>query len=157
MPVKKKKDNRTKKIEKKPIRYRRPIPEGMHKVHHQILTEVKTGTLLGFVYGKKQKIGQTGGWKNDRSPIILVFYDDGNDYIEGINTNYLSKWYIKRLNQLLRIFPGVNGIELYRIFKRTAPFAISKGYRKYIRSSLNNKYTYEYSKGTVQKVNKEVE
>lgn len=98
----------------------------------------KFGSLLSFVYGKKQRPGQVGGWKNDRKPLLLVFYDDGEKYIEGINTNYLSKWYIKRLKTLLRIFPGIDGRQFYHIVQKTAWYALGKGYRKYIRSSLKS-------------------
>ena len=96
----------------------------------------KFGSILSFVYGKKQRPGQVGGWKNDKSPLLLVFYDDGVRYIEGINTNYLSKWYIKRLRTLIRTFPGVDGEEFYNIVKKTAWYAVGKGYRKYMRASL---------------------
>ena len=44
----------------------------------------------------------------------------------------------------MRRFPGVDGEQLYNIFKRTARFALKKGYRKYIRASFRDMYLYVY-------------
>jgi len=135
-----------KKIIQKPIRYRRGIPKEMVRVELSLIgnKEIKTGTLLEFSYGKQQKPGKVGGWKNDPKPKLLVFYDDGVDYIEGLNTNYLSDYYIRKLKQILMRFPGIEGEQLYDIIKRTASYAIAKGYRKYIRSSVRNEYVFMY-------------
>ncbi len=102
-----------------------------------------TGTLLEFKYGSKQKPGVAGGWKNDPAPSLLVFHDDGENYIEGINLHYLSYYYVKKMQAIIKRFPGLNGTELYSIVKRTAPFAIKKGYRKYIRASVNSPHKIE--------------
>lgn len=136
-----------------PILYRRPIPNGMYRQVSSMYREIECGTILEFVYGKKQKPGQVGGWKNDRKPVLLVFYDNKVDgYIEGINTNYLSMYYLKKLKQIMTRFPGVDGEELYTIMLRTARFAVNKGYRKYIRSSLKNVFTFEYYDDDIQEL-----
>jgi hypothetical protein len=100
--------------------------------------------MFEFIYGNKQMPGQVGGWKNDPRPVVLVFMDDGQYYIEGINTNYLSDHYMKKIRQIMSRFPGVNQDNLLNITKRVAPYAIKKGYRKYIRSSLRDVYIYVY-------------
>ena len=134
-----------KKKKKPPVRYRRPTPRGMVKLHVQLKdNKLRTGNLFEFKYGYKQVYPQVGGWKNDPRPVILLFYDDEIKYIEGVNTNYLSEWYIKKIRQIMTRFPGVDGVKLYDIFKRTAKFAITKGYRKYIRSSFRDIYLYVY-------------
>lgn len=141
-------ERRRAKAKRPPIRYRRGVPKEMVKVEVSMIAnpEIETGTLLEFSYGVRQKVGsgKVGGWKHDPKPVLLVFHDDGDKYIEGLNTNYLSDYYIRKLKQILRRFPGVKGDELYRILKRTASYAIKKGYRKYIRSSLRNEYVYVY-------------
>lgn len=139
-------DKFKKKGKKPPVRYRRPVPRGMVKVamNFKERSKLKTGYLLEFTYGKKQKEGQVGGWKTDPRPVILVFHDDKIKYIEGVNTNYLSEYYVKKVRQIMRRFPGVEGDQLYAIFKRTAKYALTKGYRKYLRSSFKNMYIYVY-------------
>lgn len=132
-----------------PIRYKRNAPPGTVKQETSMVDrkQYTTGTLLEFKYGggsRPQKQGEVGRWKNDPKPVLLVFYDDGHKYIEGINTNYLSGWYLKKLRVIMKRFPGLDGEDLYKIFKRTALFAIKKGYRKYIRTSLLNTYVYVY-------------
>lgn len=130
---------------KPPVRYRRPVPKDMSKVIvHLAIKKLKAGCVLEFKYGKKQNPGQVGGWKNDPRPVLLVFHDDRAKYIEGINTNYLSEWYLKKLRSIMTRFPGVDGEALYNIFKRTAKRAIKLGYRKYIRSSFKDTYRYVY-------------
>ena len=134
-----------KKGKKPPVRYRRPVPKGMVKVSVTIRDKkLRTGYLMEFKYGRKQKPGQVGGWKNDPRPVILIFHDDRKSYIEGINTNYLSEYYLKKIKQIMKRFPGVDGEKLYNIVKRTAKFAITKGYRKYIRTSFRDMYLYVY-------------
>lgn len=135
-----------KRIERKPIIYKRPVPRGVQRFRHKMLQEVKTASILEFVYGVKQKPGQVGGYKNDRRPVLLVFYDDGKKYIEGINTNYLSRYYLIKMNLIVKKYPGVakDGKFFYKIVKRTAPWAVKKGYRKYIRSSLKDTFLYVY-------------
>jgi hypothetical protein len=105
---------------------------------------IMAGQILEFRYGKKQVQGQVGGWKHDPIPVILVFHDDKKKYVEGINTNYLSGYYLKKLRAIMNRFPGVDGGVLYTIFWRTARRAIHHGYRKYIRRSLTNTYLYVY-------------
>lgn len=122
---------------KKPIRYHRNIPNTILEAR-TLLKEFKTGEIVHFTYGQRQEAGETGGWKNDPRPRLLVYYDDGNKYIEGVNTNYLPTAYLVRLMKLLVSFPGIGGRELYSIVKRTAPEAHKKGYRKYFRTSMRN-------------------
>jgi hypothetical protein len=127
----------------KQIRYKRPTPRGVVK-EQVILTPRKfnSGELIEFRYGLKQKPGQIGGWKNDPKPALLVFYDDGHNYIEGVNTHYLSEYYLKKVIILPKIFPGIEGTEIYDVIKRTAPKVLAKGYRKYIRTSLKSIFRY---------------
>jgi len=144
----------TKKGKKPPIRYRRSVPKGMVKIHLRIKNKkIKAGQLLEFKYGYKQKPGQVGGWKNDPRPVILIFHDDRKKYVEGINTNYLSNWYLKKIRQIMARFPGVDGEALYDIFTRTAKHAIKKGYRKYMRLSLRDIYLYVYKDEILQTIN----
>lgn len=133
-----------KKINRKPVRYLRRIKPGYIREEVNLSSEVKTGTILEFTYGRKQKPGQVGGWKNDPKPKLLVFYDDRLKYIEGVNTNYLSDWYLSRLNKILLKFPGINGEELYNIVKTSAKGVVEKGYRKYIRPSLKRPMKHIY-------------
>lgn len=131
---------------KPPVRYRRPVPNGMIKVKLGTMGNLKlnTGRLVEFKYGKQQKQGQVGGWKNDPIPVLLVFHDDKIKYVEGINTNYLSENYLRGVRSIMLRFPGVDGEQLYNIFKRSAKYAIAKGYRKYIRTSFRDVYLYVY-------------
>jgi hypothetical protein len=130
---------------KPPVRYRRSVPKGMVKVGIRMKNrKVETGYIVEFKYGFKQKTGQVGGWKNDPRPVMLCFHDDKIKYIEGINTNYLSEWYLKKIRTIMKRFPGVDGEQLYRMFKRTAKAAIKKGYRKYMRESFRDVYLYVY-------------
>jgi len=134
-----------KKPELAPIKYRRPIPPGMIRKSYSIVKKIPYGTVLEFVYGNKQVQGQIGGWKVDRKPNLLVFWDDmPKDRIEGINMNYLSGFYVHKLKLIMKRFPGIDGEEFYHILRRTARFAITKGYRKYVRSSFRNIFTYIY-------------
>ena len=135
-----------------PVKYRRPIPKDMVKKSVSLVETFYPGTLLEFVYGHKQKPGQVGGWKNDRKPVLLVFHDDGHNYIEGLNTNYLSNYYIAKLKYILKIFPGIDGEQMYNIIKKTAAYAIKKGYRKYIRESLRDRYVYLYKDEQAQEL-----
>lgn len=121
------------------------VPKNFTKVAYRLADKLPTGEILEFVYGKKQVYGEVGGWKNDPKPVLLVFYDDNFEYIEGLNTNYLSDYYLMKLRQIIVRFPGVidrAGKQLYKIVKRTAPYALGKGYRKYIRSSLRSAFIY---------------
>lgn len=135
-----------KKIPKKPIRYRRPTPKHIAKQVINMNEQLETGVVLEFTYGRKQKVGEVGGWKNDPRPTLLIFYDDGQRYLEGVNTNYLSNYYLKKLYALKNKFPGINGEEFYDIVKRSAPYALKKGYRKYLRPSVKRpmKYVFDY-------------
>ena len=130
---------------KPPVRYRRAVPKGMVKMHVKLANKkLNTGYLVEFKYGYKQKPGQVGGWKNDPRPVIFLFHDDKIKYIQGVNTNYLSEWYLKKVCQIMKRFPGVDGEQIYLIFKRTAKFALKKGYRKYMRDSFRDVYLYVY-------------
>lgn len=161
MVAKKKATTKKKVTKKKPlktevtryglIKYKRTaplslgVPKNFIKIAHRLIERLPTGEILEFAYGKKQVIGEVGGWKNDPKPVLLVFYDDNFKYIEGLNTNYLSDHYLMKLRQIIVRFPGVidkAGKQLYKIVKRTAPYALAKGYRKYIRSSLHASFTY---------------
>ncbi len=133
-----------KKIKRKPVRYLRRIKPGYVREVVTLTEQLNTGDILEFQYGRKQKPGQVGGWKNDPKPKLLVFYDDKIKYIEGINTNYLSDWYLMRLNNILKKYPGINGEELYDIVMRSTKGAVQKGYRKYIRASVKNPLKHIY-------------
>jgi len=133
------------KNKKIPIRYRRKTPDGFKKVKFtRYIYTINTGYLVEFGYGDHQYQGQVGGWKNDPTPVVLNFFDDGKMYIEGINTNYLSDRYLAYLMTMMRRFPGMGSVDLYSVFKRTAPMLIKLGYRKYIRSSMRDVYIYVY-------------
>jgi len=135
----------TKNNKKPPVRYRRPVPLGMTKIKTTMKDKkLKSGYLLEFRYGRKQEEGQVGGWKNDPRPVIILFHDDKIKYVEGVNTNYLSEYYLKKVRQIMNRFPGIEGEQLYVIFKRTARYALKKGYRKYMRDSLRNVFIYVY-------------
>lgn len=144
------------KKKKPPIRYLRPVPDGMTKITVSLIHTFEPGTILEFVYGEKQKPGQVGGWKNDRRPVLLIFMDDGFRYIEGLNTNYLSPYYMKKLQLIQDRFPGFgkDGRMMYKIVWRTGRFAIQKGYRKYIRTSLRDRYIYVYKDKVTQTLEK---
>ncbi len=131
---------------KPPVRYRRPVPKGMVKIKlsHMMDRKIKTGSLCEFKYGRKQVPGQVGGWKNDPRPVLFIFHDHKRKYIEGVNTNYLSEYYLKKVRAIMNRFPGVEGFILYNVFKRTARFALKKGYRKYMRDSWRDVYLYVY-------------
>jgi len=129
----------------KPIMYKRLPPDGFIKVEQHMDKEIKLGTILEFQYGQKQKYGEVGGWKNDPIPQLLVIYDEFHNtsdsiipHIEGINLNYLSDYYVQRLKAIQMKFPGIDGEDFYRILKRTAEFAVKKGYRRYLRKSIKN-------------------
>jgi len=133
-------------VYKFPTIYRRPIPRDMVKKKTKLVNEVETGEILEFIYGIRQKPGQVGGWKNDPRPTLLVFYDDKRKYIEGLNTNYLSRYYIIKLKYIMAKFPGMrkDGKLFYKVIKVTAPYALKKGYRKYMRKSLHHTFLHVY-------------
>ena len=103
------------------------------------LNSLNTGDILEFNYGSKHVRGDTGGRKHDPKPALFVFHDDQSNYVEGLNTHYLSYYYISKLLKLLKLYPGIDGAKLYDIVKVTAPGAVRSGYRKYIRSSITPK------------------
>ena len=119
------------------IRYKRPIGKGYIREDVSLAHALDMGIILEFNYGRKQKQGQVGGWKNDPRPKILLLYDDGSEYLEGLNTNYLSDYYLVKLKKLQIRFPGLDGEEFYDVLKRSALYALKKGYRKYMRKSVN--------------------
>ncbi len=141
-----------------PVRYRRQPPKNMSSVLVTMRKGMRfrIGILLEFSYGTKQNIGEVGGWKNDPKPRLLVFYDDKQKYIEGLNTNYLSDYYIRKLNIIISKYPGLvsgeggdavdsaNAKRFYAIIKKTAPFAIKKGYRKFLRKSIISPVVFMY-------------
>lgn len=141
-----------------PVRYRRPTPKNMSRVEvrRRKGSRFRTGMILEFSYGKKQKPGEVGGWKTDPKPRLLVFFDDKETYIEGINTNYLSDYYLRKLSMIINKYPGLVSGEggdamdstharrFYKIIKLTAPFAIKKGYRKYLRDSIIQPVVFMY-------------
>ena len=129
------------------IIYRRPVPRGMIKEGIKMLKPVETGIVLEFKYGfKKQMPGETGSYKNDPRPTLLVFYDDGHKYVEGININYLSRYYLIKVRQIVRKFPGItkDGRIFYKVIKMTASYAVKKGYRKYLRQSIREAFLHIY-------------
>lgn len=136
---------KTKKYDRPAIR-RRPVPKNMAKQVFKMNNIVDTGLLLEFSYGRKQKPGEVGGYKNDPRPLLLVFHDDGIKYIEGLNTHYISLLYIRKLNSILNKYPGIkentNGKLFYEIVKKTAYPAVKKGYRKYLRDNARRTFIY---------------
>lgn len=139
-----------------PIRYHRSTPPDMRKISYRVGKgiPVNTGYMMEFVYGEKQVYPQVGGWKTDQRPVLLVYNDDGVRIIEGINTNYLSEHYMKKVRQIMSRFPGINQDGLYTITKRVAPYAIKKGYRKYIRQSLRDTFIYVYENEFMREIDK---
>lgn len=131
---------------KPPIRYRRAIPKGMVKVKLARIKDKKvaTGSIIEFKYGYKQVAPQVGGWKNDPRPVLFLFWDDKIKFIEGVNTNYLSEYYLKKVRTIQDRFPGIDGELMYNIFKRTAKYALAVGYRKYYRASFRDVYLYVF-------------
>ena len=115
---------------------------GMTKSKGTLSEQIAFGSILEFSYGAKQVRGERGGWKTDPKPSLLIFHDDGSKHVEGLNTHYLSYYYIAKLLKLLRKYPGINGTKFYSIIKSTAPQALKKGYRKYLRSSINPKVLF---------------
>lgn len=134
-----------------PLRYQRLLEEGTF-VPTKTTSALPTGTLVQFTYGRKQEVGEVGGWKNDPRPKLVVFYDDGQKYIEGININYLPNTYLSVLMKLLVTFPGITGEQLYKVVKLSAPNSILKGYRKYIRSSFRNVTKFDMTKKPEKKL-----
>lgn len=116
-------DNNIKKVNRR-VNYRK----NKHQQVSEAFSTMRTGEYLEFEYGR---------YKNDQKPDLLVFYDDGNQYIEGINANYLSYQYIKKLNDIIDRYPGIKGRDLYAVVVRTAYPAVQMGYRKYFRNHVN--------------------
>jgi len=139
-----------------PIRYHRSPPSGMRKIKYSIGmgTPVNTGYLMEFIYGEKQVYPQVGGWKHDQRPLLFVYGDDGFRILEGINTNYLSESYMLKMKKIMDRFPGVDQDSIYNTTKRTAPYAIKKGYRKYIRTSFRDVYIYVYEDEFAREIDK---
>lgn len=139
-----------------PIRYHRPTPPDMRKISYRVGKgiPVNTGYMMEFIYGEKQVYPQVGGWKTDQRPVLFVYNDDGVRIIEGINTNYLSEYYMKKMRQIMSRFPGISQDSLYSITKRVAPYAIQKGYRKYIRQSLRDTFIYVYEDEFMREIDK---
>lgn len=107
---------------------------------------VPATALVEFHYGA-MKMNESGGWKNDPRPIVLVFYDDKDKYIEGINTNYLSAQKLEELLQVVARYPIVgdspaDGKRLYKVVKAIEPEALV-GYRRYKRDSIVSVWKYE--------------
>lgn len=99
----------------------------------------KCGDVIRFRYDGKKPIGEPMGWHHDPEPMLLMLYDDGWKFWEGINLNYLSHTYVTRLARLVKRFPGIDGTDLYPIIKRTAPIAAKVAYRKYYRKVARNR------------------
>ena len=111
---------------------------------------------MEFRYGSRKSEGEKGGYHVDPTPLIFVFYDDLNHYVEGVNTNYLPTNYLMKLIAIVNRFPGlrtlVGGKLLYKVVKRTAPQALELGYRKYIRNVIREVVYHETydNKGNVR-------
>lgn len=138
-----------------PVRYHRPTPEGMRKIKHTIShgVPVNTGYMMEFIYGEYEPV-RVGGWKNDSRPVIFVYGDDSVRILEGINTNYLPDSYMIQMRKIMSRYPGVNQDTVYVLTKRIAPFAIKKGYRKYIRTSFRDVYIYVYENEFARELDK---
>ena len=112
----------------------------------RLATRVPAGTLVEFQYGTR-KLNESGGWKNDPRPVLLVFYDDQENYIEGINTNYLNSTILRELLNAVRQAKGIEntlegGKRLYELVKSVGPDTLI-GYRKYNRHKITAAWKME--------------
>lgn len=105
---------------------------------------VPSGTLLEFQYGAKKPVNEAGGWHGDPRPVLLVFFDDKSEFIEGINVNYLAN------AEYMRLLAAIDKMELpedsmqagkmlYEFVKSIAPGALN-GYRKYKRNKIRSMF-----------------
>ena len=75
-------------------------------------------------------------YKNDPSPLLFVLHAN-NQYVEGLNVNYLNMYEQKTLAQYIMKYnimfkdSGITGKLLYGILRRDIPQIINKVYRKY--------------------------
>ena len=120
-------------------RYRRNKTIKYKRTRLRLAGRIPAGTLIEFQYGTK-KPDETGGWKGDPRPILLVFYDDQDDYIEGINTNYLNAGFLREFIDVVKKAPGIGkspdgGKRLYRLMKSIEPELLT-AYRKYKRNVI---------------------
>jgi len=104
------------------------------------------GTLVEFPYGRK-KMNEAGGWKNDPRPIVIVFFDDLVDYIEGLNTNYLSPQKLKECLEVVNQEQSIgdspaDGKRLYERMKSIEPDVLF-AYRKFKRDSIASLWKFE--------------
>jgi hypothetical protein len=121
-------------------RYRRNKTIKYKRSQLRLGNRIPAGTLIEFQYGVKKKLDESGGWKGDPRPILLVFYDDQDEYIEGINTNYLNAGFLREFIDVLHKAPGVgkspnDGKLLYKLMKSVEPDLL-KAYRKYKRNVI---------------------
>lgn len=128
-------------------KYKRNKTLGYKHIAWRRAKRIGPGLLIEFQYGAKKNIGESGGWKGDPKPILLVLYDDHKEYIEGINTNYLNQKFLNELMKVLAMMPGVsqdynNGKQLYKMLKEISP-DILKGYRKYKRNVIRRIWKLE--------------
>jgi hypothetical protein len=120
-------------------RYRRNKTIKYRRKRLRLAGRIPAGTLIEFQYGAK-KLDEAGGWKGDPRPILLVFYDDQDEYIEGINTNYLSASFLREFLDVVKKAPGIGksptgGKRLYKLMKSIEPDLL-KAYRKYKRGVI---------------------
>jgi len=120
--------------------YRRNRSIKFKKSRVRLSSRVPAGTLIEFQYGVQKEVNESGGWKNDPRPILLVFYDDQSEYIEGVNTNYLEDKFLRDFMEVLENAPGIgkstdSGKRLYKLMKSVDPDLL-KAYRKYKRKSI---------------------
>lgn len=124
-----------------PARYRRNKIANISKKRLRVAHRVPAGILLEFHYGVPKPITEVGGWHNDPRPLLIVFYDDHNDIIEGINTNYLTDDQLRKVLDAIKLLPinlgesTLDGQLLYKHLKSLTPEALT-GYRKYKRKKI---------------------
>jgi hypothetical protein len=137
MPISVKRRKRTKAV-RDPKRHRLPLSRA------NPMGRIKTGDIIKFHYDGRKPIGVPRGWHHDPRPTLLVFYDDGRKYWEGVNLNYVAASNIKRIVKRLKKIKS--GRQLYSLMKSEEPLAVKFGYRKYFRSAAKNRLLVDKKK-----------
>lgn len=122
-------------------RYRRNKTIGFTRKRWPLAKRIPAGSLIEFQYGIQKPLDEAGGWKHDRRPILIVFYDDQTENIEGINTNYLENTLLRETLASIYHFPGKlgsspeDGKRLYEYVKTVEPDML-RAYRRYKRKQM---------------------
>jgi len=129
-------------------RYRRNKTIKFKKTRTTLAGRVPAGQLVEFQYGARKPLGEAGGWKGDPRPILIVFYDDQKEFIEGINTNYLSPGKLQELLDVIDSFDSLgagpeDGKRLYARVKSIEPDILEMSYRKYKRDKIKSMWKLE--------------